>query len=81
MKNIFTAIAKYIKKSHDFSVSFDYFYLLSIEFNSFGFSVFQIPNGRALIGFFYYYESVEARNKYIIQLAFCEITINGKVSK
>ena len=81
MNKIFRAIKKYIYKNHDFAVSFDDFYFLSVEINRFGFSLFQFPNGRALIGFFYYYKSIERCNKYIIQFAFCEITIHGKVSK
>ena len=81
MKKIFRSVKKYFNHNHDIAFSYDDFYLFEFEINPFSFSICMLKNGRSLIGYFDYYEFVERRRKYIIQLAFCEITVNGKVSK
>lgn len=81
MKNVWYAIKNFLTKNHELVISIDYFYIFSIAVNQFAFSILMNQKGFAMFGFFWYYESVDNRNKYVIQIAWKEIIINGRKAR
>lgn len=79
MKKVWYAIKDFFIRDFLFDICLNDFHFFSIEVWPFAFSIFQTRAGWAFLGYFKYYEFVDRSWKYVIQIAYHEFVINGKV--